>query len=564
MWYFFDALPPEPPSAARVSRALVTAIDKGRADDARALLDQAFWDKLDFKPDAFHLLLAAQRGDRALVTLLTGYGARWTPEEAKVACSMVKPGLWAQIKGPLKNAGIPADFTAEDLARRDFVTAAGFAHRGVQEARARGRGDTGADERELEAAVSKGFVTLVLANRLAEAKNLLPYRDAKQGRGTAADPLDVSREVDFIFRQHPFSVREGMLFLDRLKAAGLAVKPLEVTTSMMFLRPEVVLALDERGLLAAEQPAARREVLGSLTATQEVIRLGDTEFNLGADTVARRRAELTAIARVLFPKEKPVTVREADHFLWLHEMRRKDVPEGLRAAEAALLALGFFDGPAWDSARLRRLAPVLPPDETAKRDRLAEAFNARALRRTVEELGVQRILKRDEGLAELIEAHRLGAYKADAASTALIVKALARQLDRSAPAVITAALQTLKDAGADFRAVDPIAYLGRKSPGLAKQLLDLDIVEAAHFDLRAVSRKLGGKLDLITLPHAKKDAYTGFVCQLVLELTEPEKARKLRGASSQAYQQQFLQAWLRDNGGQRLSTFSYRRRMPGL
>ena len=550
---------PRPPNPAQLARDLCEAIDKGQGDRARELLDRAFWHKVDFKPDAFHLLMAAQRGDRALVTLLTGYGAGWTVEEAKTARTLIAPDKWAQVRGPLKNAGIRTEFTAEELAQKDVFTAIAFAHRSLADAKARGMDGMEYTARKLQQAVSTGFTALVIAGKVDEAKRLLPYRSPVLGTGTAEDPLEVSGEIEELFRKDPFGTRHGILFLDRLQAAGVKVKPLQVTPSMMFLKPQVVLELEARGLLAQNQVAARRELLDSLTSLQQRIALGGRVFDMGPENFVRREKQLTAIAQVLFPKEKPVTEREAEQFIRLHQSRSRDIPQGIRTAENALLALGFFDGAVWNAERLQRMlaaAPVTDP-------KLSTEFNKRALRRVIEETGVDKLLRKGH-VVQLIEAHHYGAYVGDAESTAKIIRALAKEARVNPPEAINDALKILQKAGADFRNVDPMEYLGKREPGFAKQLLDLGIVEAANFDVRGVSRRQGGKLSILSFPHARRHEYTGFVCQLVLELTNPEKFIPLRGANTGEYQQLFLQEWLKNNGSQRISSFSYRRKMPGL
>ncbi|MDE1151317.1 MAG: hypothetical protein PW788_02175 [Micavibrio sp.] len=546
---------PRPLRAADLSRELLDAIERRDHDKARRVFDRAFWDKIDFKPDAYHLLQAARQGDRKLVSMLASYGAHWTDEEAALAKRLITPDRWQAIEGPLKNAGIRTVFDAAALLSPGIMPSIRFAHRAATEAQERGLPGAVTATRELHKIVSTSFTAAVLANDQMQAREILRYRDAKLGNGITS-LLDVAQETEQLVRDGRLSAHLALRFLDRLQGMNLGVKPLEVSMLMMFLAPEIVQELDKRKLLAENQPVARRDVLDNWTGLQESIPFaGGQTLQISPASVSRRRNQFNEMAKVLF--KKPLSEREADYFVRLHETRSGMTPDGLKDAEEKLLGLGFFDAPAFNAERMRRLAAIIPLQD----EKLSKAFNSRALRLTIRDMGAEKLIN-DKKFPLLLEAHALGAYKATAAETARIVKYLAgkTQKDVVTPETV-AALATLKDAGADFSAIDPMQYLGRRAPGLAKVLLDLDIVTPEHFDVTAVSRKMGGTLNLFLKNADKAYAYTEFTCQLILEITAPETYKPRRGAHTENYQTQFIAEWAR-NLSKRPSTFTYKRRGP--
>jgi len=555
--YPFPPPDPEPRrlSAADLSRELLDAIDRRDHDKARRVFDRAFWDKVEFKPDAYHLLQAARQGDRKLVSLLTDYGATWTDEEAALAKRLVPPVKWQAVEGPLKNAGIRTAFDVGAPVAPGIMPSIRFAHRAALEAQERNSPHAATATRELQKIVSSSFTAAVLANNQTQAREILRYRAASLGNGITT-PLDVAAETEQLVRDGRLSDRLALRFLDRLKEMNLAVKPIEVSMLMMFLAPEIVPALSQRGLLAENQPVARRDVLDNWTGLQEILPFaGGQTLRISPESVSRRRAQFNELAGVLF--KKPVSEREADYFVRLHEVRANTTPDALKHAEEKLLEMGFFDTPTFNAEHMRRLAAIIPLQD----EKLSKAFNSRALRLTIRDMGAEKLIN-DKKFPLLLEAHALKAYAATATETAKIVKYLAgkTQKDVVAPETI-AALKTLKDAGADFSAVDPMKYLGRRAPGFAKVLLDLDIVTAEHFDVTAVSRKMGGTLNLLLNNGDKSYAYTEFTCQLILEITQPDTYKPRRNTNTESYQRQFLEEW-NSNLSKRSSTFTYKRRGP--
>lgn len=552
--------PPRPPAGPPqdLSRVLLDAVLRGDADEARRVFDCAFWEKEALKPDGYHLIQAAQRGDRDMVRLLTAYGATWTEDEAKLAKAIVKPDKWQHVEGPLRNAGIRTQFAAQELKTLDLMTAVAWGARSVADAKARGLKDTDAAAQRLDDIIAAGLVDAVLQGDMGKARALLLYRNPKLGDGRAEFPLDVGREVNVILSVAPRGGgRLALKFLDALRAEKLALRPVALKSLEVIAAPELAPELEKRGLLAQEQPQARSEVIGVWTALQERIDFNGSVLELPAEEVEKRRAEMHRIAGILFGKGRPVTDGEAEAFASLHESRLKIAPHALAAAEKDLLEMGFFDGPAWTAQRLKRLAAEPLPDAS-----VTAAFNARALRREAAAFIGKPVTP--ASLAAALAAHRAGAWQANAQATEKIVEFLAARVKKDqVPEDVADALKTLAAGGADFSAVRPEQYLGRHAPGLGKALLDAGAVAAESFDLEAVSKKYGGQINLVTPPGRKNYEATEFICQLILEIAEPHKYAKLRGEKDVSYQKLFMKEWVENLSRRRGGTITYRRHFPG-
>ncbi len=547
-------VPPEDISgrARDLSRRLLSAIERQNTDDARKIFDEAFWGKVDFKPDGYHLLQAARLGDRAMVTLLAANGASWTDAETHLARSLVKPEQWARVEGPLKHAGIRTTFDKD--APVDRLLALSFAKRAAEDSADRGQPQARLHAAELKAMVQVQLIDAVGANNMPLARDILKHRDVSLGLGTKNSPLNISAEIEVLARASMWSPARLLQFIDRLKDDGFELKPVETTFLMTFLRPDVIPALHSRGMLAENQPVARREVLDGWTGTQEILSFGSYTIDISPASVARRRAEFNAIAKIIF--KKPLNNVEAERFIQLHASRMKSTPDGLQAAEKDLLAMGFFDGPAWTAERMRALAALPVTDE-----KLSKAFNSRAVRLTLEEVGTDNLIN-DKKFQLFVDAHAHGFYAADAATTAKAVKYLSKQVSKDVvPDSVVAALTAMKQGGADFSAVDPMPYVGKRAPALAKTLLDLDIVTARHFDIIAIAKRFRGELK-VGGADEKSRPNTEFVCQLILEIVKPDTYVPLRKSNTESYQRLFLREWASDLHKE-ANSFTYKRQGPG-
>lgn len=359
---YFPPPPPPKPTAAQLSARLLDAVTSKDIETARRIFETAFWEKIELKPDGYHLLQAAMRGDRQMVNLLASYDATWTDAEAKQARNMVTDLNWAHIEGPLRNAGIRTQFTPAERRDTDALVSIRWAHRAAREAKLRGLPDAESHLRELNSLMTTTLIHYVQSGQVGKAKEILQFRDAKLGDGSDGAPLDISSEFRLMQRMYPISrSRGGLGFIDKLLDAGIRVKPVMLTSLDLFLSTELVTELDRRGLLAGAEHDARREILSQLVNMEQVIKLGDRLHDLGAHYIAMRREDLLTAARILFTKQPPAE-RDADTFIYLRQSAAKRTPKALAIAENELMAMGFLiprHGRRSGCANWRRARPMI-------------------------------------------------------------------------------------------------------------------------------------------------------------------------------------------------------------
>ncbi|MEZ0225597.1 MAG: hypothetical protein ACAH83_13660 [Alphaproteobacteria bacterium] len=532
------------PVAVEVLVAELT--DAIMADDvaaARQVFDRAFWDKVQFKPDGYHLLHAVRKGSRDMVKLLTTHGAGWTPDENKIARLLIGQERWSAAEGLLRQCGIRTQFDDAELRGVDPVAATVWARRSVEEAERRHAPDAEKQRRELERVMTSGIVLLMKSGNTEKAIELLLARGKNFGTGNPLSPLDVSREFGDMVTLEPQAPSTALRFLDALKKRGLAVKPLKLSTSLIMFSPRVLKEVDARGLLSDTQTEERMALAWNWATIQPKIDTGiGGVIDLDPVYVEERHASLAKAAKLLFRADKPASEEEAEYFVGLHESRAKMTPHALERVEKELLALGFFDSPAFSVKHLERLAQTAPQGE-AFRENLSDSFNRLASARKIAQFGADKFLSSSR-FHEIETAHRLRAWKADAAETVKIVDYLFSHVKRDVvPDTVVAALKTLRDGGADFSRVDPMRYLGKKAPGLCKTLLDTDIVAARDINLDTLARRSGGELRPLTPRTADGFADQEFMCQIVLESFAPGKYIPLRGQQDVSYQREFLREY---------------------
>lgn len=389
----FDAVPrkpppspePAPPTRApypwELSSQLLAAIAARDIDAAQQVFDAAFWNKVSFKPDSYHLLKAAETGERKLVALLTAYGATWTAEETRVARGTVGAEEWKKITSTLKSAGIDTVQHFNDVAAPAHMTRLRWAKRALTEAKYAQTKDKPKDlsslERHLHSVARDALIHYVAAGDMQRARIVLPYRNAKKGAGTEADPFDFADEFSQLMDTDILGRgSRALAFLDAFLEAGYKIKPIEVTSVHLILARNIILDLDSRCLLDRGSRAARAEILQEWTRLEQVIDFGGHIFDIGEVEYARQDAGLKSAAAALFSKGHEATAQEAEDFIRIHNDRLKTNPAALKHAERGLLETGFFDSPAWTPQRLSQLAQTLPEN-----DALRAAFNAHAARK---------------------------------------------------------------------------------------------------------------------------------------------------------------------------------------
>ncbi len=168
----------------------------------------------------------------------------------------------------------------------------------------------------------------------------------------------------------------------------------------------------------------------------------------------------------------------------------------------------------------------------------------------------ERMLTKDQPLFDaFIRAHRDRSYIAGGSQAFALLNAVSA-LHRNGyiPEWIRGGLETMKAAGVNFGWIQGETskrhkaasicvvndYLGRKEPGLAKILLDLNAVTALHFSLPVLGKKAEGQ-------HAP---YIEFYCQVYLEQINGGHYIPRRGAVG-SYREELLTARLTRTGNGR-------------
>lgn len=522
-YYPYDPGPPPPPGPAELSTRLLSAILKRDLNAARQVFDTAFWDKIDFKPDFYHLLQAVNTGERAMVQLVTSYGATWTEAEARAARALLKEKI-DPVEGVLKAAGIRTQFTPEELAAPDPMVLVRISYRGAHEARIREQKDTPEAEQRLKDVLQLALIDAVTKGDRAQLDDVILHRNAALGDGSAERPLNVAGEISQLLRGAA-TPDAAMAFIDKLKAMDVKIMPMIAGGGVALQRPEVIPALLDRGLLAAGSMDDRALMLDHWVRTDEK----ETE----------KRGHLSRVANILFRPQNPATEKEAEHFVRLHLLRMQTAPAQVAEAEKVLLKRGFFDGGAFTAKHFRDMMAAAPADAT-----LAKAFNDRAIARAIVETGFAKFLN-DKRFDEIVAAHEVGAWKADAQETLKMLKYLNGKVRKDVvPPEVVEQLKSLKKGGADFSLVQPHEYLGKRGPAMAKALLDTGAVTAMNFNLDAVARRMGNTLTLLTPKSDPACANIDFACQLLLERIVPGAYEKLRGDPAADYQREMVKAYV--------------------
>lgn len=134
--------------------------------------------------------------------------------------------------------------------------------------------------------------------------------------------------------------------------------------------------------------------------------------------------------------------------------------------------------------------------------------------------------------------------KLNAAQTVIVLDELKKTLKNDVVTEdVVSAIRLMMETGADFSKVDPDRYLGKAAPGIAKVLLDEGVVAAPRFGLNTLVKKTGGKVKIFTGPTEKGYAYTEFLCQVFLEMAEPDSYVPLRKNNPEGYQKHFKDKW---------------------
>ncbi len=516
---------------------LTTAVARKDAATARAVFDHAFWHKTFFKPDWFHLYLAVDNKDREMVKLLTTYGATWTANEAKVACVNLADKL-DNLHGPLHAAGIRTDYTLKDLQTVDATTLLSMNQRILIENKKNGHNVEHA-ERDYNHAVSRVLTQAALKGDIKLTKRILGFHaDAKNPKGI--DISDQFAEVLGSFLQS--SSARALKFVDTLLQADIKLQPINLHKVSSLVLPnhyDLLSALEDRDLLPQNRTRLRSDLLQSWSYLQSRIDLDGYIFQVSERHLKERQEKHIEAANVLCNRYNDISAQEADRYIELHKRRSKQAPDAITHMDQSLLNTDFFNKAAFTPAHLHALA-----EDTPDNIPLAATFNKMAQKKVIDARGLSHFLhkKRFDAVATALKS---GALVPDGIETEAIMRYLQNSLKKDVvtPDVIEC-LTHMRDNGAEFFRVRRGDYLGTSGPGLAKALLDLDIVKARDISTPTIRKRCGEMMGIGSLlnPDIKDrhHAMREFLYQVTLEKSNPDKYKPLREKAGLSYQRRYL------------------------
>jgi len=515
--------------------ALTRAVQRRDIDAARTLFDHAFWHNTAFKPDWFHLYAAVDTENRDMVKLLVARGASWTEDQAKVAKRALGTKCDA-VKALLRGAGIRLeDGDAESVAIEPLAALA-MNRRVLEENRKSGH-DVSAEEKTFRRAVAVEMANAVLQNDMPRAKKALRlHPDADKPEGY--DISDIFAEVLGGFVES--SSKRALVFVDRLQNAGIKLQPVDLGKISGLTMPQhydLLPALDRRGLLQNNVTKLRREMIESWSYMQETIDLDGYTLRIPPQLVEEKQAQFKQAAAVLCTPASTLAAEDVSHFIRQHDIRLPRAPKAVAHMDASLLETGFFDNPAFAVEDLKTLAAM--PDLDAG---MAAAFNKKAAQKEIGGYGADHFLHRKR-FAVLENAMAQGAFVPDRVETEAIVHYLYTRMSKETPSPeIIRSLKILKETGADFGRVRMRDYLGIHKPGMAKALLDLDIIEPRDINRVRLRKRCGPPATSLFRidPTDRYYAMREFAMQVELEKTDPGKYKPYRGKENTRYQQLYL------------------------
>lgn len=473
----------------------ITRNDVAMAGDA---FQQAFWHKVELKPDWLHLYRAIERGDRKLCNLLTDHGATLTAAQAQCSAELMGK-QWQEMRFFLASKDIETDFSGKTLDTALLAEMADFA--AAQDGKYK-LGITETDRAAWEQTLREKFTAAVLGND-AELIRLFSTRGIRVG-----ETLDVSHHINqFLSSADESATEKAIAFLKNIDAQGVRVAPVVLSSDSIITQPSVIARLDTLGVLAESNAPFSGLLLkmmnennfeNLLPSLQSLLRLPATPAVSPEITGGFRNVE-TALSREKF-LQIVATFDENDCFK----------SDGWSGSEVD---------------RFGKMALATPGFETMGQ-KLVTLAAVKDFR------GMTPATIISSAPLELIDrAIDAKVIMCDADMTLLICKRIALEIEDG---------KTFNNLGdffrkmrnsryADFSKVDPMDFLGSKIPGVAKALLDAEIVLPENISFNHVCKKYFEAAKLHQLPRksreaveivVKKDhpmhAYTELYCQLLV------------------------------------------------
>ncbi len=543
--------PPPPPvkeSRQQLSQDLTLAITNRLVPKAREVMERAFWSNTGFEPDWFHLLLALQQEDRKMLNLLLAYGAKMTPAQVTFCASIIPETTLSDITPLLATHGIvplPAGQIPEGLVIVETL------RRLIQES-----SDTfSADSKkkilqDMDDMVCTAFLDYVEKDDIKSALRVLRLagQDTQEG-------IDITAPLRRLLQENYPDITPALALFNTFtrEEAPAKIKPVNLEVMDYIFEPRWVNYLGNHGLIGKKMYAGRIDFLRS------------------AFFVSRYKKHDHDMALLhLFNKDISTTETEVEAFLSFHKASAAKDLKVLDELLNLLATRGFFDAPAWTPDKLITLKKQHPMSSP-----LIDAFNKRAHLTLIKTSDVETFLNQFR-IHELIESYRVVHFPASANTTHLILdffqdlmKNDTSMLDMTAGKYVSPRdfvfplVAALKNSGADFSTVDPMKYLGKKEPGLAKILLDLEIVKAENFDLHAIRKRNGGKMEIVIPPSDKHYPYTEFMAQIIMGNTDPKKYLSLLHQNRASWQETLRQAITADDKKDFALSINFKRRGTG-
>jgi hypothetical protein len=489
-------MPPEPPTKQSLSADLTQAIKQRNADAARKAFDTAFWKKIDLTPNWHHLLCAVALKDVAMVRLLTAHGAQWQENEAR-ALKEIFPDKWPEFSATLRSGGLPTvvegDAPADIFLRVQMARYIAEADQDIQ--------PFIAIKEDTQRLLSDAIIKNLAAGNAKEAAALMLLRQPE-------GEVDISREMDILWLQKDFR-RAALTLVNIRRMYDIGTKKIKIDPGIAAVRPEVIADLYHYNLLD-EKTGRLHLVRCWLSATEE------------KDYQAYK-----AVTGLLFKSYRPPVAEEAAEFINLYREATANGDKNPSRVLADLKGMDFFEGGAWTGARLEGLNKLL--DEKSS---LRAVFNKKIAEERFS-LMLDKDLLKPENLTAFFDAHKKGHYRADYSQISHLLKGLQdKYKDGYVPADIAEGLGHVKKAYPNFalsliRAND---FFGKREPGLAKILLDLDMLDPLDLHLSLLRHKAGLPKDAVTIYPAKDTGkYVEFFAQVYLEQTYPKEFIPQRG-----------------------------------
>lgn len=516
-----------PENEAEMSTAMSRVVLRKDAEAARALFDHAFWKNIDFKPDWFHLYAAVDQGSRELCKIMITYGARMDDAQLTVLCQAM-PEKAEALKHVLAEGGMRVDLA---LKRPLDPLAAVQMDRRILSENLKNAPANSEDAAHFNNNVSEMTLRAAMKGEHDRARELFTNH-TEQDKGIDTTALLCER-----IKAAPLGMNatDILHMVDALRASGVKMQPIAIdklpeSTGDLY---DLIPALQERKLLGGDASALREKLIRSMCFTQEDINIHGYKMSLPEPTVQSQRAVFTKTAAAICTRDADMTIHEARTFVGIHGANAGRLADATRYMDETLIKTGYFDNPAFDAEALKALAAVAPGDD------LRTHFNKQAVKRTVEQNGVPHYLHRKR-FDELLDAIGTKAYLPTAIETVQIVDFINSRLPRhEVTAEAKKALNILKDADADFSAVNPIDLLGSRHPLLAKTLLDMNIIgvkDISYYDLKSKIPPHNGIRGMFADPSDKQYALREFLYQVMYERDYPEKAASARTRNNTCYQ----------------------------